>query len=251
LARLPEPVRRRLDPDQRFGLRATLCAVAFVLVGAPFLVLLGQVLSAGPLTELDADIATTVHGWFRSHGAAAETARVVSFVGGGAIGIPLGLALTGFLAWRGARRLAVFVVVALVGQKVIERTLKSLVGRDRPTWDDPLATAAGKSFPSGHAMGVTVTVGVLCLVLLPLVARRWRPWLLAAGAVWVALVGFSRIALGVHYLSDVLAGVVLGLAWLALVSAVFEVWRAERGRWSVEPLEEGLAPEESRRLRAP
>jgi undecaprenyl-diphosphatase len=91
-------------------------------------------------------------------------------------------------------------------------------------------------------MSSTVVYGALLLVFLPLVARRLRPALIAAVALLVGAIGFSRLALGVHYISDVLGGYVLGLAWLAASVAAFSTWRVERGRPPVDALE-GLEPE--------
>jgi undecaprenyl-diphosphatase len=64
----------------------------------------------------------------------------------------------------------------------------------------------------------------------------------------VLAIGASRLLLGVHFLSDVLAGFVLGLAWLIGATAAFEIWRVERGRPRTHPLEEGVEPEAARRL---
>jgi len=64
----------------------------------------------------------------------------------------------------------------------------------------------------------------------------------------VGAIGFTRLALGVHYISDVLGGVVLGLAWLAASTAAFSTWRLERGRPAVDPME-GLEPEAAADLR--
>jgi undecaprenyl-diphosphatase len=64
----------------------------------------------------------------------------------------------------------------------------------------------------------------------------------AAAVGLVLAIGFTRLALGVHYLSDVVGGIVLGLAWLALSTATFSIWRVERGRPPVQPLE-GVEPE--------
>jgi membrane-associated phospholipid phosphatase len=107
---------------------------------------------------------------------------------------------------------------------------------------DPVATAHGKSFPSGHAMSSTFVYGSLLLVFLPVVRRRVRPILFGLTVVLVAAIGFSRLALGVHYITDVVGGVVLGLAWLAASTAAFSTWRVERGRPPVD-VTEGLEPE--------
>lgn len=94
-----------------------------------------------------------------------------------------------------------------------------------------------------------VVYGGLLLVFLPIVAHRRRIAVAAATAALVVAIGISRLALGVHFVSDVLAGWVLGLAWLVASVAAFSVWRQERGREAVEPLE-GLEPEAAADLSA-
>jgi undecaprenyl-diphosphatase len=99
-------------------------------------------------------------------------------------------------------------------------------------------------------MGSIIGYGALAVVFLPAVQRRWRPWVVGALATLVALIGFSRIGLGVHYLTDVIGGFVLGAAWLMASVAAFEVWRVERGRRPVEhPLTEGVEPEAGKDLK--
>jgi undecaprenyl-diphosphatase len=90
---------------------------------------------------------------------------------------------------------------------------------------------------------------VLLLVFLPALRGGWRKAAVAVAVFMVLLTGFARIGLGVHYLSDVLAGYVLGAAWVAAMTAAFSAWRQERGRTPVHP-SEGLAPEDADRLRS-
>ena len=90
-----------------------------------------------------------------------------------------------------------------------------------------------------------VAAAVLLLVFLPLLRRAWRALAIAAAVAWVLAIGFARITLGVHYVSDVLAGYALGAAWVAAMIAVFNAWRRERGRPPADPaqgLEPGLTP---------
>ncbi len=94
-----------------------------------------------------------------------------------------------------------------------------------------------------------MTYGVLLLVFLPAIRQRWRRPVLAIIAVIVVAVGFTRIASGVHYLTGVLAGWLLGAAWLAVTAAAFRHWRRDAGL-ATPPLLEGLAPEERNRLQA-
>ena len=99
----------------------------------------------------------------------------------------------------------------------------------RPRPDDPLVQAYGYSFPSGHAFNSTVSYGLLAIIAwrsdLPLAARRL---IVAAAIILVALIGCSRIALGVHYPTDVVAGWLGGLALLGLVVAAVTVWSGAR-----------------------
>lgn len=115
--------------------------------------------------------------------------------------------------------------------------------------ESPVAHAPGNSFPSGHALGSMVVYGMLALVLLPMFRSRWRPWFLALAGGIVLLIGFSRIALGVHFLSDVVAGWLLGIAWISTTAYAFRVWRREAGHPADDVIHDGLEPEAARDLR--
>ena len=137
----------------------------------------------------------------------------------------------------GKRRLALYVVVARVGAMVLSTGLKLAVDRARPVFDEPIATALGASFPSGHALG-SAAFYATCAVLLQPYTRRDRLLLGAAVAVSL-LVAASRVLLGVHYVSDVSAGLLIGLGWAALCTAVFAAWRYDEGR-RVDVVHEGI-----------
>ncbi len=95
----------------------------------------------------------------------------------------------------------------------------------------PVAHAPGNSFPSGHALGSFVVYGALLLVFLPAMAPRWRkPARSPSSPCWSWPIGLTRIALGVHFVSDVLGGWLLGAAWLGVTAYAFRLWRRERGR---------------------
>ena len=157
---------------------------------------------------------------------------------GDPVGITVAAAVLALVLWRrGSGRLALYVVAARVGALVLSQGLKHLVDRARPVFDAPVAEALGPSFPSGHALGSAVFWTTCAVLVMPRVAR---PLLLLAGAVLVAvLVSASRVLLGVHYLSDVTGGLLLGLGWAAVCTAVFVLERAERGA-PVEPGREGI-----------
>lgn len=244
---LPEWAHRRFDPSHRYGLRLTLYTVAAVLVAVPFSYLLLQVLDAGPLTEVDQGVAEAIHDWIRDSRVLVALAFFFSF-----LGIPPWFYVTiGGSAWwfyrKGYWRLALFMVTTPLLGGLISTAVKVLVDRPRPELDEPIAHAFGKSFPSGHAMTATVGYGTLLLAFMPLIPPRRRRPAVAAYVALVLLISASRLGLGVHYLSDVLGGIVLGAAWLCVCVATFRIWRREQRKPVPEPLE-GVEPEVAARV---
>ncbi|WHM39966.1 phosphatase PAP2 family protein [Streptomyces sp. BPTC-684] len=123
---------------------------------------------------------------------------------------------------RGGRRLALWAAATSALGTFVQQSLKAALGRERPSWPDPVDSASYSAFPSGHALTVTVTFGLLLWLA---VARGARPavWraVAAAGAVSVLGVGFTRVYLGVHWLSDVVGGWLIGAALVALSAAAY------------------------------
>ncbi|WP_245979152.1 phosphatase PAP2 family protein [Solilutibacter pythonis] len=131
--------------------------------------------------------------------------------------VPLDVLLVLVLAFGRRMREGLFAGVALAGSGLLNMAAKNYFGRARPSLWESVAPETTLSFPSGHAMGSMT----LAAVLLMLAWRtRWRWPMLAAVTVFVPLVGASRVYLGVHYPSDILAGWSAALAWTAGVYAV-------------------------------
>jgi undecaprenyl-diphosphatase len=119
--------------------------------------------------------------------------------------------------YRNDRAAAVSLAVVPMGQ-LLNAGLKQVFQRPRPVVPEPLVHLSTYSFPSGHAVASTVFYGVLCaLVLQRVQSRGWRIAAVAGAVVMVLLVAFSRVYLGAHYASDVLAGIAVGAACVALV----------------------------------
>jgi undecaprenyl-diphosphatase len=242
---LPDALAVKLGPLGRYELRLVLFAVALVLVGIPFGLLLHQVTSDGPLTTIDQSAATWLNAELHDEDLAIAGLQAISFTGKPifllfAVGLP-GL----WIFLHGGRKLAVFLAVTCIGGGIVDTFVKVAVGRTRPVVDQPITEAMGNSFPSGHSMQAVVCYGALLLVFLPFLGRTAARWA-TAGVVALALaIGVSRLALGVHFISDVLGGYVLGAAWLAASVAAFEIWREERGRRPTHVLTEGVEPEEA------
>jgi membrane-associated phospholipid phosphatase len=234
--------RGRLDPDARGGLRLTLAAVAALLLALPFTLLLLLVVDHwAPLQELDLRLDERLNSFAADHSGYVSFLKGVSFVGAPAVFQLVAMLVAGLLLWRRQPRLAAWLALSVLGGGLLSTVVKAAVGRERPLLPHPVAHAVSASFPSGHALGRLVGVGALLLVGLPSVRRSLRRPLVVLGVLVVLLIGFSRLGLGVHYLSDVLGGWVLGAGWLAATTAAFAAWRRDRGGRQ-RPLAEGLEP---------
>ena len=143
------------------------------------------------------------------------------------------LAMTALLGWALQRAGRSWWLLALVlsvpGVMLLNVGVKHLVQRARPQFDDPVLVLTTYSFPSGHTAGATVFYGFLAAYLATRPrAKRWQGWIVAVAAGMILLVGVSRIYLGVHYLTDVIAGMVEGVLWLALCLSGVRALRRRR-----------------------
>jgi undecaprenyl-diphosphatase len=140
----------------------------------------------------------------------------------GVIGVAVGAALL----MRRHAGLMLGWAMTVGGSGVLNPALKQHFARMRPLHSADGASALGFSFPSGHSSGTVVTFGMLAYLGLRLLPSRWRLPVLLAAVLLAFNVGVSRIILGVHYASDVLAGFASGTAWLT-----FCVTCIESSRW--------------------
>lgn len=125
--------------------------------------------------------------------------------------------------WRRERRgVALWAAATIVVGGLIGWLLKVIVDRERPVLPDPVAFAPGDAFPSGHALNVTLGAGILLLLAMPQLSAGGRAAAWAGAVFLIVSVAYTRVALGVHWVSDVLGGIVLGVALLAVSVAVFE-----------------------------
>jgi membrane-associated phospholipid phosphatase len=167
-----------------------------------------------PLAGPDHEVAT----WFHTHLTGPFVTVVRAFTEFGSsewIGTIL-FFLVVFFIWKRWWLSLVTLIVAVPGGMLLNELLKVLVQRPRPFLAGPFVDWSGYSFASGHTIGATLLYGQLALFILAAVkSRHWRWLTVFSAALLVALVGFSRIALGAHFLTDVLAAIIFGVLWLA------------------------------------
>lgn len=232
---------------ERFAVRSAVSLVAATTAGVAFAVVLLLVWSGWPpVLDVDQAISDGLTGWAASSPAAVAVLTGITGLGDTATLTGVTALAAAWLLLRRRPWVAAHVVVTVTGGGLLGVVVKALVGRLRPLVDTEVATAPGWSFPSGHALGATATYGVLLLVFASL--RRARLIATSLVVAVVLAVGFTRVALGVHYATDVLGGWLLGLLWLALTTEVFRQWRRDRGMPEVH-LSQGLVPEAANDLR--
>src|SRR5437773_4142171 len=167
-----------------------------------------------PLAGPDHEVA----GWFHAHLTRTFVTVLRTFTEFGSsewVGVVLFFMVL-FFVWKRWWLSLVTLIVAVPGGMLVNDLLKLLVHRHRPFIDGPFVDWSGYSFASGHTIGATLLYGQLALFILPVLkARHWRTLTVSSAALLIALVGFSRIALGAHFLTDVLAAIVFGVLWLA------------------------------------
>lgn len=186
--------------------------VAFILFWTPVLVFLkiaGEILERQPI-GIDTQILTWIHS-----GASPALDAIFFFItssGNVESILPITFLLVCFYLYKKQRINALIVAFGVGGAAAANFILKLLFHRDRPTFWHSIITETGYSFPSGHAMISSALI--LCVVAI-LWKTRWRYLSVVLGAVVVLLIGYSRLYLGVHYPTDIVAGWSVSAAWVA------------------------------------
>src|SRR5688500_7169191 len=190
------------------GLLLTIAVIVFVALAE-------EVLAGGEMARFDVAFARALHdkrspAWERFF-------STVSWFGSGRVLAMAAVVVAIVLLVNRRTVLAIGWLAAQGGGGLLNRTLKEAFERTRPEFADPLLMSSSWSFPSGHAMGTFILCGLGCYLLL----RERRCWTASAVGVslalsWCVVMAFSRLYLGVHFASDVIAGLLAGAAWVAV-----------------------------------
>jgi undecaprenyl-diphosphatase len=208
-------LRNRLAPGSYLGLQLTCGALVMIAASWVFGSIADEVLEESEFVTVDHNITR----WLNRLSTPWLTAIMMAISdmhGTRGISVLMVLALL-LLAWKRLWSWALILLVTVPTGGLLNVLMKQAFQRARPQFDPPLLMLTDYSFPSGHTCASTLFYGVLASLLIPRIASwRKRSLFVAEMLGMVALVAFSRLYLGAHFLSDVLAGFAEGVAWLAL-----------------------------------
>ena len=202
--------------------------LGMVIAVAAFLVIAQAILARSAVVTFDNVFARTMHA--ESSPRWQAVFAVITFFGTGWV-LTLATAVIGVVLIRRGRRVVAFAwMAAQAGSGILNWALKGLYERARPEYADAFLYSSSFAFPSGHAMGTFVFCALGCYLLL----RDGRSWTascltIAVALAWCVVMAFSRLYLGVHFVSDVVAGLVAGSGWLVVCVSALEIIRRRRG----------------------
>jgi membrane-associated phospholipid phosphatase len=210
---------------------AIISLVVSLILFSVFGVISRQIDVAGGLPQFDRSVAEAMRDVSVEHDFR-RNVMVFFTIMGGITTMTILAAAGGIWQWRrGEHTLGVAWLLIVIGGALLTLGCKAAFDRERPpeAWRDPFVHETNESFPSGHAMGAMIGYGVLAYaVLLSVKRRRTKALILVGLALWVGMIGVSRIYLRAHWFSDVVAGFIIGLAWLEFCLASVEVLRSRR-----------------------
>ena len=204
------------------GLIATAAIVAFAVIAE-------QVVAGRAIAAFDLAVADAL--WTNTSSRGRQVFRVITAFGSTELLLVLSAAIAAVLLVGRHQVLAVGWIIGQTGGPILNVMLKHTFERTRPEFADAVLTTPGWSFPSGHAMNTFVFCGLGAYVLL----RFMQSWTAIAAVVavafaWCLVMGFTRLYLGVHFVSDVVAGLIAATAWVAVCVSGIEVALRARSR---------------------
>ena len=222
----PQPsfIKARFSPQNFLGLHLTVGLLVTVCACLLFGLIAENVMSGDALTIVDAQIAHWLHA--RSTPVLTQCLLILTHLHDPIVISFIVVFIALYLIWKKRWYNAFTVLLVVQGGMLVNLLAKHMFQRARPSFEQPLIILTTYSFPSGHVAASTVFYGVLAAVLISQTSSRSRATCIFLIAFFmVILVAFSRMYLGAHYLSDVLAAFLEGIAWLALCLTVIKTYR--------------------------
>jgi undecaprenyl-diphosphatase len=198
-----------------------LTGLIVAVIGTALFVTLASRVRSGSTQAFD----DSVIRWLSAHRTSGLDAAMVEVtaLGTGIVVMMIVAVAALFLGLTQHKYSAMLLLASTFGGLVLNEVLKHGFNRPRPTIIVPAVHAVSSSFPSGHAMSAAIVYTTVGYLAARLHKRKWARWLVMTPAlIVIALISFSRLYLGVHYPSDVLAGLVIGFAWAGFCMATLE-----------------------------
>jgi len=193
-----------------------------VILAAAFIAITQWTAARAFVTRFDTTILHAIRA--RTSPAGLRIFEFISRLGSGAALLMIGALAVLFLAWKQRWRLALGVSLTISSGAILERILKWWFHRARPEFAAAYLPEYSYSFPSGHAMTSVIAYGILVYTLIRCGVhdRRAQRGIVIGAGILALTIAFSRLYLGVHYFSDVIAGLITGGLWLAICISLLE-----------------------------
>jgi membrane-associated phospholipid phosphatase len=226
------------------SLHLTAGMIVLVIAGLLFALVAADVVNGGGLTSVDVQLALWLHEhsrpllsqcllalWLHEHSRPllSQCLLALTHVHDPIVISVVSVLITVYLIWKKRWYAALAALLVIQGGMLLNLLVKQVFHRARPSFENPLVTLTTYSFPSGHVVASTVFYGVLAVLLISQTTSWVRACCVALTALlMIVLIAFSRMYLGAHYLSDVLAGLLEAIAWLALCLTTIQAYRDYR-----------------------
>lgn len=222
-----EFLKARFSPQGYMGLQLTIGVIFLIAASWLFGGIAEDVLHGDPLTVIDKDIAQWLHK--RATPGMLVVMLVVTYLGSPVWVAAVALLTMIILLWKRYWYHLLTFALVVPGGMILSSLLKMAFQRSRPSFADSIMIFQGYSFPSGHTMAATLLYGILAVFAAKAIdSWAWRVRIIISAFAIMLLVGFSRMYLNAHYLSDVLGALSAGLAWLALCLISVHTFRYSR-----------------------